>query len=207
MPQEGMSMKRFLWLAVFLSLVSIATSAAGVATMGVYFEGAPGEMTYSPKIYEHFKMYVYLHSADALVTGVEFRIASGFEQKYDSGPTPFAILGYSLPQGALEMGSLWDGFSIVFWPPLDGFAGYNLITELTCLGLTACGDDGGPLWNYWIRIGAHNETDLLRGTFYPDNDFFPIIGLTSLLCPGGCYGLGCVGTETTSWGSIKSLFK
>ena len=57
------------------------------------------------------------------------------------------------------------------------------------------------LADYPIVIGPHPGSGELWGTFYPDNETFPIIGLTSTLCPE------FVGVESTSWGAIKSLYR
>lgn len=180
--------------------MSIAADATGTATMGLYFGYVPDRMTYSPQLWEQFKMFVYLHNADGLVTGIEYSIARA------SANAPFAFLDYSLPpQGVLEIGSPPSTMAIVFWPPLDGSAGYNLICEYTCIGVRACRSDGGTVDNYYVRIVPNQESGALRGTYYPDNDFFPVVGLTSIVCPSGC--LGCIGTEETSWGAIKSLFE
>jgi hypothetical protein len=42
---------------------------------------------------------------------------------------------------------------------------------------------------------------LLQGTYHPENDTFPITGLTSIICPTE------IGTERVNWGAIKSLYK
>jgi hypothetical protein len=195
-----MNMKQLIWFCVFLSLVSISVGAAGTATLGLYFGYVPDRMAYSPQLWEEFKMFLYLHNADALVTGVEYTIARA------STNSPFEIMDYSLPpQGVLEIGQPPYTNAIVFWPPLDGSTGYNLICEYTCLELRACRSDGGTVDNYYVRVVPNRESGALRGTYYPNNDFFPIVGLTSILCPSGC--LGCIGTEKTTWGSIKSLFE
>ncbi|MCX5754144.1 MAG: hypothetical protein NTW97_10985 [Candidatus Krumholzibacteria bacterium] len=190
-------MKRLLSLSVFLALLSIAVNATGTATLGLYFGYVPGQMHYSPQSFEMFKMYVYLHNADAFVTGVEYRVVQG---------SFYPILDYTLPEGALTLGTPGEGVAIVFWPPLDGYAGYNLICAYTCVALAGCYDAGGLVWDYPIRIGPHLESGELRGTYYPNNDFFPIAGLTSILCQASMCGM-CIGTEKTSWGSIKSLYR
>jgi hypothetical protein len=51
-------------------------------------------------------------------------------------------------------------------------------------------------------VGPHPDSGFLRGTFAPENEFFDIIGLTSVLCPEEP-----VAVEEESWGTIKSMYR
>ena len=50
-------------------------------------------------------------------------------------------------------------------------------------------------------IGPHPDSGEIRGTFAPENELFPIVGLTSIICPD------LVGTQEENWGAIKSLYR
>jgi hypothetical protein len=41
----------------------------------------------------------------------------------------------------------------------------------------------------------------VRRAFAPENDLFPIIGLTSIICPD------LIGTQEEGWGAIKFLYE
>jgi len=50
---------------------------------------------------------------------------------------------------------------------------------VTAITFAPCGSTG----DYPLVIGAHPASGELRGTFAPENEFFPIVGLTSILRP------------------------
>ncbi len=54
---------------------------------------------------------------------------------------------------------------------------------------------------YPPMIGPHPDSGEIRGTFAPENELFPIVGLTSIICPE------LVGTQEESWGAIESLYR
>jgi hypothetical protein len=104
------------------------------------------------------------------------------------------------------MGDSLLGQGMVFWLPLDGYnPGFNPIGTLERMIDQPCLSQGGSVVDYPVVIGPPPESGQLRVTLYPNNDFFPIVGLTSILCPGSC--MGCIGTEETSWGAIRSLHR
>lgn len=185
-------MKRL--LLSFLMVILVSTSVAG-ATLGLYFDYWPGKMAYSPPPTSFFDIYLYLHGADYFVTALEYAIATPADPAHGL----FVILETKLPEYAVvELGNPLGGHALAFWPPLGGFdPGYNMICQYKCMTLAPCGTG---ILDYPIVIGPHPDSGELRGTFFPNNDFFPIIGLTSILCPE------LVGVEETSWGAIKSLF-
>jgi len=195
-------MKRLL-LTLFLVLFA-STSLAG-ATLGLYFDLWPGTMAYAPPPTSFFDVYLYLHASNYYVTALEYQITTPL----DPAHAFFAIVEVSYTQQAVvTLGSPLEGHSIAFWPPLDGYnPGYNMICKFKCMTLASCLAPGGPtaqgepvLADYPIVVGPHPESGQLWGTFSPNNETFPIIGLTSTLCPES------VGVENTSWGAIKSLY-
>lgn len=89
--------------------------------------------------------------------------------------------------------------------PLDPLHTFFAIVEIS---LAPCLSPGGPtaqaetfLADYPVVIGPHPESGQLWGTFFPNNDTFPIIGLQSTLCPVA------IGVENSNWGAIKSLYR
>lgn len=197
-------MKRL--LLTLLIVLFASTSLAG-ATLGLYFDLWPGKMAYAPPpepIPSFFDVYLYLHASNYYVTALEYQLTTPFDPEHAF----FVITEVFYPgQVVVTLGSPWEGHSIAFWPPLDGYnPGYNLICRFKCMGLAYCAADGwfspGPdIADYPIVVGPHPESGELWGTYFPDNETFPIIGLTSILCPSS------IGVQNTSWGAIKSLYK
>jgi|WetSurMetagenome_2_1015567.scaffolds.fasta_scaffold40934_2 hypothetical protein len=187
-------MKRLL-LAFFVVLFA-STSLSG-ATMGLYFDLWPGTMAYTPPEPppSFFDVYLYLHGADYLVTALEY----GLTTPYDPAHSLFVILEVEITSAAVvELGNPWTGHAIAFWPPLNGFdPGYNMICKYKCLSLGICGVN---MSDYPIVVGPHPDSGQLWGAFFPTNETFPIVGLTSTLCPN------LIGVQNTNWGAIKSLF-
>jgi len=111
----------------------------------------------------------------------------------------FVVTGMALgPNVVVELGDPLGGHSLAFFPPLSGFdPGYNMICRYECMTLAPC---GAGLIDYPLVVGPHPESGQLWGTYFPDNNTFPIVGLTSILCPVQ------IGVEETSWGAIKRLF-
>ena len=163
------------------------------ATMGVYFDG-PGVMTYTPGgPFMAFDAYIYLHNADYYVTAVEYQLLTPADPTH----TFFFYQALEYPEMmSITDGDPFAGHSIAYYPPLIGTTGYNLVVTLKdCVVTGACWPD------YPVVIAPHPDTGALRGTFYPDMAFFPITGLTSLICPD------MIAVEESSWGAIKSLFE
>lgn len=187
-------MKKVLLLLTAVLLVPGLLSAQ--ATMGVYFEG--GGMAYSP-VAPVFEGTMYLHNADYYVTAVEYILATPL----DPGHALVMLIGTSYPDNmSVELGDPFDlilGHSLTYWPPLNGYTpGYNLLATYTFFM------PGGPcvgIVDYPLVVAANPSSGYLRGTYHPDNLTFPIIGLTSILCPD------LVAVEEESWGAIKSLYK
>jgi hypothetical protein len=167
--------------------------------MGVYFSYTPNTMAYSPSPFSFFDAYVYIHQADVYFTAIEYQLLT------PSDPTHalLQINSVEYPDNmSVQMGDPFAGHSITYWPPSNGYVpGYNLVVKYSLFTTVACWDEGGGLMDYPLVIGPHPDSGELRGTYYPDNLFFPIVGLTSILCPFE------YATEETTWGAIKSQYK
>jgi hypothetical protein len=168
--------------------------------MGVYFGYTPGTKASSPAPFEGFNAYLYLHHAERYVTAVEYSLVT----PDDPGHAWFSITAVSYPdEKTIHDGDPFSGHSIAYWPPLNGFVpGYNLLCSYECFIFEPCWDAGGAMIDYEIVVGPHPDSGFLRGTFAPENEFFDIIGLTSVLCPEEP-----VAVEEESWGTIKSMYR
>lgn len=191
---------------VLLVLVALLVPAmlAAQPTMGIYFDMVPGLMAEFPQKFVPFAMYIYLHNAGVYVTAVEYQLQT------PSDPThaDFQITGeIRYPeQYSVSLGGPFDGHSITYWPPLDGNSpGYNMICWFECLTTKPCWNEAGEgepyLFEYPLVIGPHPDTGECKGTYYPENLPFPIIGLTSIVCPEIP-----VGVQDESWGAIKAMY-
>lgn len=181
-------MKRVL-LTVAVALLIPGLLGAAPATMGVYYDG---KLQYTPAApLTPFDMYLYLVQSDYFVTAVEYQLTQPAGM--------FVLTGVSYPANfSVELGDPIGGHSITFWPPMTGYpTGYDLLATYHCLTLAPC----ASMPNYALTVAAHPVSGELRGTYSPDNEFFPIIGLTTWLCPDG------VANEEGSWGTIKSLYR
>jgi hypothetical protein len=184
---------RKLLLAIAMALLIPGMLSA--ATLGVYFSNAPATMAYAPAPFSFFDVYLYLHDAEFYVTAVEYQL----QTPVDPSHALFSIVSVTYPDnGTVALGDPFTGHAIAYWPPLNGFMpGYNLLVTLRCMTTAPC----GSLSDYPLVIGLHPGSGELRGTFAPDNEFFQIAGLTSVLCPEQ------IGTQEESWGAIKSLYR
>lgn len=192
---NGTTKKLLLACAAILLVPGVASAAA----VGCYFGFSPDVMSSSPVPFSFFDVYVFLHGADYYVTAVEYRLATPLDPTHSF----FGITGVTYPDNVtVVLGDPFAGHSLAFWPPMNGFVpGYNLICKLTCVTFASCASDGGVLVDYPLVIGPNPESGEVRGAFAPDNELFPIVGLTSVLCPEQ------IGTQEESWGAIKSLYR
>jgi hypothetical protein len=187
-------------LGALVIALAIPGMLSATATMGVYFGYTPGAMASSPAPFVEFDTYLYLHHAEKYVTAIEYSLVT----PDDPGHAWFSITAVSYPdEKTIHDGDPFSGHSIAYWPPLNGFIpGYNLVCSYKCYTFEACWDAGGAMIDYEIVVGPHPDSGFLRGTFTPDNEFFDIIGLASVLCPEEP-----VAVEEESWGTIKSMYR
>jgi hypothetical protein len=190
------AMKMVILIAVLLLVPAMLCAQA---TMGVYFGYVPGLMVYDPTPFSFFDVFIYVHNSNVYVTAVEYQL----QTPTDPGHVSLQISSVSYPENySVSLGDPFNGHSITYWPPLDGWSpGYNELCKLECFTTEPCLDEGGTLIEYFMVIGPHPETGEIKGTYWPGNLPFPIIGLTSKVCPEEP-----VGVEEESWGAIKAMF-
>ena len=172
-------------------------------TMGLYFDPVPGQMSLFPDAYPaKFHMYLFLHHADYWVTAVEYQLLTP-DDDYPAGPRDIGIFDIWFPDKmTVDIGTPFEGHAISYWPPLYGASpGYNFICGYEVAIGYPCYNAGGSIADYRVVVGPHPGSGLLQGTFYPDNETFAVVGLTSVLCP-----LDFIAIEEHSWGAIKELF-
>jgi hypothetical protein len=181
-------MKRVL-LTVAVALLIPGLLWAADPTVGVYFSGY---RTYTPTALTQFKGQLFICQDLYYVTAIEYALYT----PDDPGHAFLAVLGVQYPPNhILEMGDVWLGHSITYYPPLTGYpTGCDLLCTYTMLTTTDCTG-----WtNYPLDVGPHPDTGELRGTYAPNAEFFDITGLRSLLCNENA-------VEDASWGAIKSM--
>jgi hypothetical protein len=187
--------------------VLVPAMLSAQATVGFYFDFWPGVMSdwppcYIPELIE-WEAYLYLHNSNLSVTAVEYALYCPADPNYPNPPVQFTISAIDYPElYSIDMGDPFSGHSIAYWPYLNGYSpGYNLLCKYTCRLWSPCWIDGGAIADYPVIVGPHPGSGAIRGTYYPDNKTFPIIGLTSIICPYA------IATEESSWGAIKGQFK
>lgn len=179
---------------ILILLLPVALSAA--PTMGVYFDGLATRQWAQPLLFEQFRGYVYGKEINCYLDAVEFALTV---------PSALVIMDYIVPLGSLTLGTLPQGISITYWPPLDTWdPGYNLLCTVEFLLLAPCWCPyGGPASDLILQIVPDPEVEGILGSCWPENHLFNFTGRYAVVCPS----LMCMGTEEASWGSIKSLYR
>lgn len=184
-------------LTVFVFLIPCVLSAAELC---LYCGYNPGQMSCSPPAFTTFEMFLYLYNAENYVIAIEYQLATPDDPLHEI----FVIESLEYPVNMSgTSGHPFTCHWISYWPPVDGFStSYNLMVTMCCMLLESCWNDGGPVADYRLVIGPCPGTGepQPRG-LNSDNQYFPIIGQTSILCPFD------IATEETSWGVIKSMYK
>ncbi len=183
-----------------LTIALLIPGMLSAQTLGLFFDyQPPGKMSTYPSAFVAFEMYLYMHHADYYVTAIEYQL----QTPLDPGHSLFFVSTVTYPDNeSIVNGDPFAGHSIAYWPPMNGFMpGYNLMCTIEGVLTAECWNAGGGVVDYPLVIGPHPDSGELRGTYTPDNYFFDIIGLTSILCPDA------VGVEEESWGAIKSMFE
>ncbi len=183
-------------VAIALILLLPAALSAG-PIMGLFFDSPPTLLYETPQPFEQFPGYVFGEGISCYLDAAEFMVTM---------PQGLVIMSYSVPEGSLTLGAPQSGVSITYWPPQDGWnPGYNLLCTLHFLyvGDRCWCPYGGPAMDLVARIVPHPASGGILGSCYPENNLIAFTGLYSVICASTL----CWGTESTSWGSIKSLYK
>lgn len=187
-------MRAILIALILILLLPAVLSAA--PTMGVYFDGSATQLWTAPRMWEQFQAYVYGKGIDCYLDAAEFAVTV---------PSGLVIMGYAVPQGSLTLGDLPRGISITYWPPLDTWdPGYNLLCTIEFMLLQTCWCPyGGSASDLILRIVPDPQVAEILGSCWPENQLFNFTGRYAVVCPS----LLCMGTESASWSSIKSLYR
>jgi hypothetical protein len=189
-------------LLILAVLMILVPETLGAATLGLYFDMKMNAMARDVDVESFFDVYIYLCAADHYVNALEYRILAPSDPALEF----IELDKVTLPENiVLEMGDPMAGHSIAFWPPLNGYyPGYNFILKMRFISHAECPmvppGPGPVIWDYPLVVGPHPDSGQLIGATWPEAEIFPIIGLTSTLCPRA------IASEKTSWGAIKSLF-
>ena len=161
--------------------------------LGVFFDGRMHHTPEGP--FTVFPAHLYIIHEEYYVTGIEYSLMT----PTDLNHVLWTIIECVYPDNyAIHLGHPFSGHAITFWPPLTGYPdGYDRVVTYNCLSLAPCDD----MHDYPIVVSPDPTSGELRGTCAPDNELFPIIGLTSFLCQR------IIAVENASWGSIKSMFQ
>jgi hypothetical protein len=180
----------------------IMPQVLGAATLGLFFDIKMDTMSRDVDIDSFFDVYMYLLNADHYIIGLEYQIVT----PYDPDHTLIELDRVTLSDNVvLELGDPLSGHSLAFWPPINGYSpGYVLISKMRFLSHTSCPpEEPGPgpyVADFPMIVGPDQESGELQGATWPEGDLFPIVGLTSIICPR------VIAVEKSSWGAIKSLF-
>ena len=184
--------------SALIALILLLPSALSAGpTMGIFFDNPPTLLYKTPAPYEQFRAYVVGEGINCFLDAAEFSMTV---------PAGLVIMAYTVPQGSLTLGFPASGISITYWPPMDGWnPGYNLLCTLDFfyVGNQCWCPYGGTAMDLVLRIVPHPDSHGILGSCWPENNLFNFTGLYSVACPS----LLCMGTEESSWGAIKSLYR
>lgn len=141
---------------------------------------------------EFKQLYIYGLTINEFYTAVEFQLVL---------PPCLLPVGYTPGPGtSLVGGNPWTGVQQAFHPPLNGFfPGLDLWGTVSAICTGSCDDCG---YDQPVLLIGHPVSGLLQGTRDdPLRTKFPIVGLTTILCPAA------IGVEETTWGKVKALYQ
>lgn len=193
-------MKRLLVAIVLLVLVSAGANAQCTPNIGVFFDTDLNSLVW-PAPFETFPAYIYVWGVDLSITAVEFSLDTPDDPLHEYCFHTDVVYP---EQTSLYMGDPWNGLSIAYWPPLSCYGDDAvLLCTINLVTTEACTTDGGTLSWYFIDIAEHADTGEMRGTFAPDNEFFPLYACTgySIICQPP------YANEAASWSAVKSLLR
>lgn len=187
-------------LAVVLATVLLGVCTGGalaqVPFIQVYFDADYNE-TQSPckNPGSISKLYVAALNLNTLVSAIDYKILFG--------PVPALMyLGESPNVGALDLalGNSADGMAIAYNLPQNGFL-TMLLSTIDAEWTSEC--DCGTMGPQSLRVVGYDDlySPVPKAVRWPENQEFPVVGMTSLICPG------TVSTESTTWGGVKALYR
>jgi hypothetical protein len=179
---------RFAAMVVVVLMASVVVVSAQTPFIAVYFDQSYQAQTplgsSCPGIDVPGTLYIALLNANVFVTGVEFAVDYPPEMTWVA----------DLNKQPVTVGTTPTGFSMGWSLPQNGFSPIDI-----CEVLFTWNCDGCAVTNIPIVVIPSPITGFLGFTDFPDNNLFPAVGLTSLICP-------TIPTEKTSWGKVKSLY-
>jgi len=183
-------------LAVAMAGVMAGSAIAQVPNVQVYFNPAHTEtQAFCPGVPPVLptELYVVMNNWNMNVTGVDFSI---------SYPPSLIWVGDTLPDPvtSIYIGSSPTGIGIAYANCCfqDGFQAIEVLRPLVMWGPCDCNQ--GP---QALVVGGYTPLGKTQPSAIRREDFaeFSGIGMTSLVCPVG------VATESTTWGSVKALYR
>ncbi len=186
-------------LAGVLAIAFVGLMAAGataqVPFFQVYFDddsnGSYGEtQAYCGAPLASQNLYLVLLNANTFVVAVDYQVSFPPALLFVSDNYP------TVPGGSLNLGDSFQGNAVSYGLPRSGFSPM-LVTTMSTLWTGQC-DCATPSP---LAAGGYPGKSSPAFVRWPDYVEFAAVGMTSLLCPGP------VSTRSTTWGSVKALYR
>jgi hypothetical protein len=200
LAKEFVAMKKALAVALATVLLGVCTQGAlaQVPFIQVYFDYDYNE-TQSPchPAGQVTNLYVAALNLNALITAIDYRI------RFETVPAVMYI--GELPNvgvNDLALGNSQDGMAIAYNLPKSGFETI-LLSRVQVSWTSECDcSPSGPGPQSLVVVGYDAiYSPVPKAVNWPYNEEFPVVGMTSLICPG------TVPTEATTWGGVKALYR
>jgi hypothetical protein len=179
-------------LALALGAIMVGASSAQVPFFGVYFDQWSSKEALPPPPCGNScpgfgvpgYLWISLVNANMFVSGVEFAVSYPPEIMWlaDTNTQPVVV------------GATPTGFSMAWALPQNGFFNIPVCKVVFVWNCDRCLRANIP-----IVVVTHPSTGALGFTDFPQYNYRPAVGLTSLVC-------ACVPAEETTWGQVKSLY-
>jgi hypothetical protein len=180
-------MKRASAIVITLCLLFVAGAAGAQPYIMVYYNdlytvgnkdcpaGTPGTVLDT--------VYVVAKQFDRFFCGVEYSIVYPSQMTYQEED----------PTSDLYIGDTVNGIAQAWSTPQNGFKSVLLNKIYFLWNCDGCGTSDIP-----IVVAEHPDFSL-GAVAYPSNQYFNVIGMTSLIC-------GTTPERQTTWGNIKALY-
>jgi hypothetical protein len=188
-------MKKALAVALATVLLGVCTGGAlaQVPFIQVYFDADYNETQSNckPVDSESF-LYVAALNLNMLVSAIDYKVLF-----------PPAVLyvdeNVNVTGSDPVIGNSYDGIGIAYALPRNGFLTL-LLSRVRVMWTAQCDCALGP---QPLRVAGFDDifSPQPKVVRFPDNAEFPVVGMTSLICPGS------VSTESTTWGGVKALYR